>query len=155
MCSGWSDRHEDRGWLCRGSRSLYVSEDIERSGGWSGGNPYRTGWNEYQCKLWFDAYGWIKSQSSLWKCCHWYCIWRGCRPYACCGWKRRTGRWRPDHGNLWYLYETERYLKKEYDRCYCYDKPWIFTDGRTRRHPCGKDKSWRQICSWKYERTWL
>lgn len=52
-----------------------------------------------------------------------------------------------DHGNLWYLYETERYLKKEYDRCYCYDKPWIFADGRTRRHPCGKDKSWRQICS--------
>ena len=23
----------------------------------------------------------------------------------------------------------------------------FFTDGRTRRHPCGKDKSWRQICS--------
>ena len=43
--------------------------------------------------------------------------------------------------------KQKRYLKKEYDRCYCYDKPWIFTDGRTRRHPCGKDKSWRQICS--------
>lgn len=43
---------------CAEGAAHYTSvKTLKDLGADAGGNPYRTGWNEYQCKLWFDAYG--------------------------------------------------------------------------------------------------